>query len=231
LLDAAAARFLGSAPAPGAAGVASPADTAAWFADAPGDGPEAAARALAASRAFGRRPRGLVAIRCGRPAELRRHVPNVESATFPPLFTLPLAPESLPDLADLPVPPILPVLEHCERARYPEVVVSTPGPLGLAGLLAGKLLGVRITGVYPHGLLRRIAAGASSDAVVAAARLYLRWFYGQMDRVAAADPAGRERLLELGLDPARVAVVPAVTPAVLETPDVLDPVLELESVA
>jgi len=226
LLDAAAARFLGSAPAPGAASVASPADTAAWFADAPGDGPEDAARALAASRALGRRPRGLVAIRCGRPAELRRHVPNVECATFPPLFTLPLAPESIPDLADLPVPPLLPVLEHCERARYPEVVVSTPGPLGLAGLLAGKLLGVRITGVYPHGLLRRIAAGAASDAVVAAARLYVRWFYGQTDRVAAADPAGRERLIDLGLDPARIAVVPAVA-----APGVLDPALELESVA
>jgi hypothetical protein len=220
LLDAAAARFLGSASAAGVD------DRAAWFADPPAGGAADAARALAVSRA-----RGLVAIRCaargdhgGAPGAR----PGVESAVFAPLFSLPLA----PDLPEMPVPPLLPVLDHCERWRYPEVVVSTPGPLGLAGLVAGKMLGLRLSAVYPHGLLRAVAAASASDAVVAAAEVYVRWFYGQMDRVAAADAAGRDRLLALGLDAARVAIVaaPAAAPEIA-APAPAEAVLELESVA
>jgi len=142
------------------------------------------------------------------------------SATFAPLVSLPLGPR----LPELQVPPLLPILEHCERARFPEVMVSTPCPLGLAGLLAGKILGLRLAAVYPHGLRRTIAAAAGSDAGVAAAEVYLRWFYRQMDEVAAADPAGRDRLIALGLDPKRVVITPA-EPASVEA------LLELESVA
>jgi hypothetical protein len=208
LLDAAAARFLGSA----AEEVMGSAGRVAWFADTladtAADGPADALRALAACGAPHRR--ALVAIRCG----TARHysgdagdpgdpgVLGLETASFPPLFTLPLG----PGLGELPVPHLLPILDHCERARYAQIVVGTPGPLGLAGLTAGRMLGLRLTGIYPQGLLRRIAATASSDAVLASARLYLRWFYGRMDAVVAEDAAGRGRLLELGLDPARVAV-------------------------
>ncbi len=200
LLDAAAARF------PGCAAVAAGCGAAAWFADPLADGPAARTRALAARLAFGCGAGGgvgglggLVAIRCGGAAA----GPGLDGVVFPPLFTLPLG----ADLPRLAVPPLLPVIDHCERARYAQIVVSAPGPLGLAGLLAAKLLGLRLLGVYPHGLLRRIAAAAASDAVAASARAYVRWFYGQLDGVAAADAAGRERLLALGLDPARVAVV------------------------
>jgi len=36
---------------------------------------------------------------------------------------------------------VLEVLEHCERERYAQIFVSTPGPMGLLAVAAGKILG------------------------------------------------------------------------------------------
>lgn len=96
---------------------------------------------------------------------------------FKPLFEMPLPGCESETLT---VPPILEILDHCERERYSEILISTPGPLGLAGLAAGKLLGIRLTGVV-SGELPSFIAG--SPALEDLFRVYLRWFFGQMNRV------------------------------------------------
>ena len=75
---------------------------------------------------------------------VRTHVGPAASGValhvFSPWFELPLGAEN--GSASLGVPPILEILDLCERERYTEIVVGMPGPLGLAGLLAARLLGV-----------------------------------------------------------------------------------------
>jgi len=40
------------------------------------------------------------------------------------------------------------VIEYIERHRFNELIISTPGPMGLTGLAAARLLGLRTTGIY-----------------------------------------------------------------------------------
>jgi len=166
LVDGAALRFLGSR---GAAGVS---DRAAWFTDDPqADLPEAERARAAAGLG------GVTALTCGlapAPAGLPVH-------RFPPLATL-----SLPGGGALVLPPVLEILEHCERERYAEVFVSTPGPLGLLGALAGKILGLKRTGLFPADWVEQVRMETGSDALAEAAADYLHWLSGQMDEVRVA---------------------------------------------
>ncbi|HEX4961327.1 MAG TPA: hypothetical protein VF173_10850 [Thermoanaerobaculia bacterium] len=104
---------------------------------------------------------------------------------FEPLLEVPIPGGGTRKLA---VPPLLEILEHCERERYAEIVIGTPGPIGLAGLAAGKLLGIPLAGVYPADFPPDVLRLFGSPGLEDAAWAYLRWFYGQMDRVVVPDP-------------------------------------------
>jgi hypothetical protein len=161
LLEAAALRFLGQLPE--------------------GDRPRKRAWLTDAPTALPWEPgEDLVVVTCGgaAPSGLTAHV-------FEPLLEIPL-----PGCPALRVPPVLEVLDLCERERYSEILIDTPGPVGLAGLIAGKLLGIRLTAVehvdYPASVRRLSGSPALEDL----ARGYTRWFFGQMDRVRAAGEPG-----------------------------------------
>lgn len=189
LLDQAAERFLGTQTGSGRDG------GRVWFTDdleqAPG-----VARLL---RQDGDGLR-LVALTCGATTSEFLDVP-LEVARFQPLLELPVGDESPQCLV---IPPLLEVLEHCERERYSEVVISTPGPLGLLGLAAGKLLGLRITGVFDTDFPRRVLRLTGSDALAKLAWTYLRWLFGAMDSFWVAGPEDRRDLAGRGFDPARM---------------------------
>jgi hypothetical protein len=85
------------------------------------------------------------------------------------------------------VPPLLEILDHCERQRYSEILISAPGPLGLAGLAAGKLLGIRLTGLYAADLPLAVRRLTGSPALEDLAWAYVRWFFRHMDRVAGLE--------------------------------------------
>jgi hypothetical protein len=95
------------------------------------------------------------------------------------------------------------MLEHCERERYSEIVVSTPGPIGLAGVAAGKLLGIRLAGIYRAHLPRYVRNLAGGPALEELTWAYLRWFFGQLDRVYVAR-RDRDPLVARGFDPSRL---------------------------
>jgi hypothetical protein len=48
----------------------------------------------------------------------------------------------------LALPPVLEMVEYIQRERFTEVVISTPGPVGLVGLLSARLLGLPTKGIY-----------------------------------------------------------------------------------
>ncbi len=182
LLAAAALRFLGRLPedAEGNGG-----EKVAWFTDLPA-GEDAA-------------PAARMAVRAGRRCETI----DCRDGRFAPLLELPLPGESEP----LRLPPLLEILDHAERERYSEIVIGTPGPVGLAGLAAGKLLGIRRSAVHRGDFLLPLLAG--SPALEALAWAYLRWFFAGMDRVWVTSRGDRELLIARGVDPARLALVPA----------------------
>jgi glycosyltransferase involved in cell wall biosynthesis/predicted metal-dependent phosphoesterase TrpH len=91
------------------------------------------------------------------------------------------------------------VLAQVERKEPDLIHVATPGPIGLCGLVAAKLLGLPLVGSY-HTELGPYAMHLTRDAVVADAfDLYVAWFYRQCDRVLAPTRAVAERLEARGL--------------------------------
>ncbi len=86
------------------------------------------------------------------------------------------------------------------EAEEPYIIhVATPGPIGLCGLAAAKLLGLPLVGSY-HTELGPYALHLTRDAVVADAfSLYVDWFYRQCATLLAPTHAVAERLKRRGL--------------------------------
>ncbi len=51
------------------------------------------------------------------------------------------------ELQKLSFPPILQILDYVQREKFTEIIISTPGPIGLTGLLAGKMLNLQTSGI------------------------------------------------------------------------------------
>jgi glycosyltransferase involved in cell wall biosynthesis len=101
-------------------------------------------------------------------------------ATFPvPLY----------DGLVLGVPSLLDVLEHVAEEDYDVLHVGTPGPLGLAALVAGVVLSVPVVGAY-HTEFGAYAAALSGDAFVAEiVDVAVREFYERCTAVAVPSQA------------------------------------------
>jgi hypothetical protein len=190
LLEMASLRFLGPSPER---------RRTAWFADGTLglDGSLTTVRVL--SDLVRQRGGDLAVLACG-----GEELIGVPVRSFEPLMRLPLPGWEPQTLA---VPPLLEMLDFCERERYSEILVTTPGPIGLAGITAAKLLGVRLIGVCFTGFPLHVRRLAGSEAMEDVAWTYLRWFFGQMDRVYVASRRDRELLAKRGFDLARVELL------------------------
>ena len=40
------------------------------------------------------------------------------------------------------------MLDYMQREQFTEIIISTPGPIGLTALLAAKMLNLRTSGIY-----------------------------------------------------------------------------------
>jgi beta-1,4-mannosyltransferase len=114
----------------------------------------------------------------------------------------------------LSVPSVLDVLDHVSREGYDVLHVATPGPLGIAALVAGVTLGLPIVGVY-HTEFGAYARALSGDALVAElVEVLVRQFYERCAVVAVPSAAtaaglaargyriGRFEVLRNGVDTA-----------------------------
>ena len=105
-------------------------------------------------------------------------------------------------------PPILDVLDYLSEHDFTSIHVSTASGVGLAGLLAAKLLHLPVTGTFHTDLPRyaeRLYPGSRADRY---AWRYIAWFYGMLDDVFAPSRATARDLVAHGLDPRRVHVLP-----------------------
>ena len=107
----------------------------------------------------------------------------------------------------LQMPRVLEVQSTADRCGFDVAHLSTPGPMGLLGLILARDRGLPVVGTYPTDFPRYARDLTDDPAMAEVAWDAMRWFYGQMDRVAAPSSATRDDLIAHGLDPARVAVV------------------------
>jgi len=160
------------------------------------------ARTIRTMAAAGRKQGADLTILTSRP-DLK---PEEGVINFPPVGVF-MIPEY--ELQKLSFPPILEVLDHVVRRGYTELILSTPGPVGLTGLLAAKLMGLRVSAIY-HTDFPQYARFLSEDdpMMEGIAWNYMHWFYSQMDRVYVNSQKYLERWVEKGLPREKLAILP-----------------------
>jgi glycosyltransferase involved in cell wall biosynthesis/predicted metal-dependent phosphoesterase TrpH len=106
------------------------------------------------------------------------------------------------------VPSLIETLSWVWAQRISHIELSTPGPMGVAGLLVAKILRLPVTASYHTEVPALIGPLGGNAWMEKAARTYLSWFYGQVDKVFAFSSGSRDALIDMGVDAGKLSVMP-----------------------
>jgi glycosyltransferase involved in cell wall biosynthesis len=127
------------------------------------------------------------------------------------------------ELQKLSFPPILQMLDYIQRERFTEIIISTPGPIGLTALLAAKMLNLQTSGIYHTDFPQYIRILTEDSFLESVAWRYMHWFYGQLDTVFVNSEEYRQSWINRGFDPAKLKIFPRGLDTELFTPARRDP--------
>jgi glycosyltransferase involved in cell wall biosynthesis len=130
---------------------------------------------------------------------------DIPIKNFPPIGEFEL-PEY--ELQKLSFPPILQMLDYVQRERFTEIIISTPGPVGLTALLAAKMLNLQTTGIYHTDFPQYIRILTEDSFLESVAWRYMHWFYGQLDTVFVNSEEYRQSWIKHGFEPAKLKIFP-----------------------
>ncbi len=133
---------------------------------------------------------------------------TIRAKNFPPLTTSVTAPSGEAPVA---LPPLLDIVDYCESEGFDEIVVTTPGPMGITGSLVARLLGIPWVAVHVQDLTDtgsdiRLDPIDSADHEILS-RWQSLWLRGA-DGVVVANEQARVDLCARGVRPDRVRWVP-----------------------
>lgn len=97
-------------------------------------------------------------------------------------------------------PPFLDMMQYMEAEQFDEVIISTPGPVGLTALTAANLLGMRKIGIYHTDFPQYVRKYTQDANLEALTWRYMHWFYEQMDLILVPSVAYRRKLVEAGFE-------------------------------
>ncbi|MFL6583377.1 MAG: glycosyltransferase [Chthoniobacterales bacterium] len=112
------------------------------------------------------------------------------------------------ELQTLSFPPVLRMLDYIQREQFTEAIISTPGPVGLTGLLAAKMLNLRTSGIYHTDFPEYIRILTDDSFLESLAWRYMRWFYGQADTVFVNSEQYRQSWIARGFAPEKLNILP-----------------------
>ncbi len=98
------------------------------------------------------------------------------------------------------IPSILKSLKLIEEINPDEIYISTPGPVGLMGLLAAKLLNMKCTGIYHTDFTNQLKNIADDGGAIRATEAYTKWFYDQLDEIRVPSKVYIKMLEHRGFD-------------------------------
>jgi len=122
------------------------------------------------------------------------------------------------ELQKLSFPPILQILDYIQREKFTEIIISTPGPIGLTGLLAGKMLNLQTSGIYHTDFPQYIRILTEDSFLESTAWHYMHWFYGQLDTVFVNSEEYRQNWIARGFEPGKLKILPRGLDTELFTP-------------
>ncbi|MBD3168153.1 MAG: glycosyltransferase [candidate division Zixibacteria bacterium] len=107
------------------------------------------------------------------------------------------------------VPSLLKTLKILHNVNPDEIFISTPGPIGITGMVMAKLFSIPTTGIYHTDFTLELSEIAKdAESVVNLVESGTRWFYSLMDHIKVPTNAYINILGERGLDKSRMSVFP-----------------------
>jgi glycosyltransferase involved in cell wall biosynthesis len=112
------------------------------------------------------------------------------------------------ELQRLSFPPVLQILDYIERERFSELVISTPGPVGLTALLASKLLGLDSCSIYHTDFPQYVGILTDDSFMETLTWNFMHWFYSQQDLVYVNSEDYRKSWMDRGIPENRLKILP-----------------------
>ena len=126
------------------------------------------------------------------------------------------------ELQRLSFPPLLLMIDYLEREKVSEVIISTPGPVGLAALGAAKILGLPTIGIYHTDFPQYVRMLTEDGFMETLTWNYMHWFYSQMDLIYVNSEHYRRCWIDRGISRERVRILPRGLDTVLFHPEKRD---------
>ena len=127
------------------------------------------------------------------------------------------------ELQRLSFPPVLQIFDHLERGGFTELIISTPGPIGLCALAAAKLLGLPSAGIYHTDFPQYVRILTDDSFMETLAWNYMHWFYSQMDIVYVNSEDYRKCWIDRGISKEKIRILPRGLDTILFHPSKRDP--------
>lgn len=89
-----------------------------------------------------------------------------------------------------------------------EIVISTPGPVGLLGLLCARLLNIPVKTVYHSDFTEQASLIIGDDTVCRILEEYMRWFYSKSDSIKVPTQSYIDILTRRGFPTGKMTVFP-----------------------
>lgn len=106
------------------------------------------------------------------------------------------------------LPPFLEMLDYCYKEQFTQIHVTTPGPLGLAGLAVARILKIPVSGAYHTAIPQYAHILTGDDSIAELVWKYTAWFYDQMDMVLTPSGSTGRELSQRGIDPGKITLFP-----------------------
>ncbi len=127
------------------------------------------------------------------------------------------------ELQKLSFPPLLQMIDYIQREGFTELIISTPGPIGLTALLAGKMLGLRTSGIYHTDFPQYVRILTDDNFLETLTWSYMKWFYEQLDLLYVNSEGYRRAWIDRGIPAERIRILPRGLDTTLFHPSRRDP--------
>ncbi len=135
---------------------------------------------------------------------------NIDIAGIPLKNFPPIGEFEIPEyeLQKLTFPPMLEMCDYIQREGFTELVISTPGPIGITALLAAKMLHLRTVGIYHTDFPQYVQILTDDHFMESLTWRYMHWFYQQLDLIYVNSEQYRTSWIERGIDGAKLKILP-----------------------
>jgi glycosyltransferase involved in cell wall biosynthesis len=115
------------------------------------------------------------------------------------------------------------MIDYIQSERFTELIISTPGPVGLTALVAAKILDIRAVGIYHTDFPQYVRILTQDNYMETLAWNFMQWFYSQLDLVFVNSEYYRQRWIARGIAPERLKIFPRGIDTRLFNPSLRDP--------